>query len=183
MVELVDNPILFLPANLTHQAELPELQDQKHRVSMAADRKFYQTVVMEPVCLPDENDPRAYSAENNFGLDVARHQIGLRRWLEAAQLYCRDNAPTEMKDGSRLSDHQFKIIYDEWYTAKLREHQDTDARLSAYFPSKEVRESHTVRVAAARRAVMAMHDELTVPTDGQTETTQQQPVQQMYLMV
>ena len=79
MMELVGGPISFLPIPLTHQVELPVLQDQRHRVSMAADRKFYQTVVMEPVCLPDENDPLAYSVGNNFGLDLVKHQTGLRR--------------------------------------------------------------------------------------------------------
>ena len=95
-------------------------------------------------------------------------------------MYCRDRAPREITDGEMLSYHQFKIIYDEWYTAKLRGHQDNTPAVSAYFLSMEVRESHALRVAAARRAVMAMHDEVTVPTDGQTETTQQQPVQQTY---
>ena len=111
---------------------------------------------------------------------MARHQTGLRRWLEATQLYCRRNAPREMIGGEMLSDHQFKVVYDEWYTAKLREHQDNTPSLSACFPSREVRESHELRVAAARRAVMAMHEEVTAPKDGQMETTQQQPVRHTY---
>ena len=56
----------------------------------------------------------------------------------------------------------------------------TQTRLAPYFPSKEVREAHALRVKAARRAAVAAQDGVAESESGMPETTQQLPKQRVH---
>jgi hypothetical protein len=131
-VELVNRPIVFMPIHLTVSVELPEVRDQRYRVSRAEGRCFFQTSVAQPVYVPDANDPEAYSAANQFRLHFAMNQRGYAAWHQAVQAYCEHNAPEVMRDREVLTAHQASVIYHEWYQAKCRERQDTD-KIGAIF--------------------------------------------------
>ena len=178
---MVNYPISFFPIALRHQADVPEVEDRRHKVALAVERQFYHTAVIEPVYIPDVKNAEGYLRNYGIGRYPVQRVRADMMWQQAIQRYSRRNALHDMSDLRKLTDSQLRVIYSDWYQAKCRELQDTDSSLAPYFLSREVREAHEFRVEAARRATMPMRDEVVAPTVVQAKVVQQQPIQHAFV--
>ena len=168
-----EEPIDFSPIHLCTDINAPLKYECRVSVSKAAGRRFYQTKVESPVCVPDEGDPTAYSAQDGYGQYPRGRQPGYLLWHTTVhqQVYGGANVPAILHT---LTQNQFNIVHSEWSDAKSKELQSTEANLIPYFPSREVRDAHLLRSRAARRAAFP---HLTLGTTGQTQQSASESIQ------